>query len=126
MRSGKQRALAIGDDRSSFMPDVPPVAEAGLPEFHSIVRTAMFVPAATPRAIVKGLKEELVQIMSQPEFRKRLDGRAWRRSAAHRSTVRRLSCPRDHQVEPGRQARGDPAEMIRSGEARARRTTLGA
>jgi len=54
VRAGKLRALAIGDDkRSSLTPDLPTVAEAGLPGFQATVWTGFFAPSSTPRAIVR-------------------------------------------------------------------------
>ena len=78
IKTGRLRALAVGDDRrSSFMPDLPTVAESGLPDFHSVVWTGMFVPSATPRAIVNRLNEEVVRIMTSPDFKSKLEGQGF-------------------------------------------------
>ena len=68
VRGGKLRALAItGPRRLAYLPDVPTTAEAGLPEFQSIVWAGVFVPAGTPPGIVKTLHDEIVRIIHSPE-----------------------------------------------------------
>jgi len=69
-KAGKLRILGLGDNRrSSLMPDLPTIAEAGFPEFRAVAWTALLVPKATPRAIVRRVNEELVRLMSTPEFK---------------------------------------------------------
>jgi len=71
IESAKLRALAIGDDsRSSLMPDLPTVAEAGVPGFQANLWSGIFAPAATPKPVIERLNQALVRIMQDPAFRK--------------------------------------------------------
>lgn len=73
IKSGRLRALAIGDSkRSKFLPDVPTVAEAGVPGYQATIWTGMYAPVATPRAIVKRLNAEVAKIVHLPELSDRL------------------------------------------------------
>ncbi|MBI3375902.1 MAG: tripartite tricarboxylate transporter substrate binding protein [Betaproteobacteria bacterium] len=73
IKSGRLRALAIGDaKRSAFMPDLPTAAEAGVPGYEATIWTGLYLPVATPKAIVTRLNAEVVKIMHQPELRERL------------------------------------------------------
>ena len=73
IRAGRLRALAIGDaQRSAFMSDVPTAAEAGVPGFQATIWTGMYVPAATPRALVQRLNGEVVRIVRLPDLKERL------------------------------------------------------
>jgi tripartite-type tricarboxylate transporter receptor subunit TctC len=73
IKSGRLRALAvIAPQRLPALPDVPTVAEAGLPGFEVTTFYGMLAPAATPKAIVTRLNAELVRIMHSPELKDRL------------------------------------------------------
>jgi tripartite-type tricarboxylate transporter receptor subunit TctC len=73
VKSGKIRALAIGDaKRSAFMPELPTVAEAGVPGYQAAIWTGMLAPAKTPRAIIERLNAEVVRIVRSPELTERL------------------------------------------------------
>ena len=62
-KAGKLRALAVTTaKRSSIAPDVPTLAEAGLPGFEVGSWQGVFAPAGTPPAIVKRLNAEIVKI----------------------------------------------------------------
>ncbi len=72
--AGKLRAIAVTTpDRAPVMPDVPTVAESGLPGYEVGAWHGVLAPAATPRAIVERLNAELAAVMSLPDVRKRLD-----------------------------------------------------
>ncbi len=74
IRSGKLRALAVTTaKRSSALPDVPTLAEAGLKGFDIGTWFGLLAPAATPKDIVARLNAELVKVIQSPEFRKRMD-----------------------------------------------------
>ena len=75
IKAGKIRALAItGATRSSFLPDVPTVAEAGFANFEASNWYAYMAPGKTPRAIVEQLNRELVKVLNTPEVRNQLLG----------------------------------------------------
>jgi len=72
VESGKLRALAVGSaKRSPAAPNVPTVAEAGVPGFEYVTWYGLFVPAATPREIQGRLHAQTVKILSDPELAKR-------------------------------------------------------
>ena len=73
IRAGKLRALAVmGRERLDILPDVPSVAELGLPQLEAIAWNGIFVPAGTPAAVVQTLHRELVRAYSAPEVREQL------------------------------------------------------
>ena len=69
-RAGKLRALAVSSSqRVEIAPELPTVAESGVPGFESIVWYAVFAPAGTPRDITRQLNAEINRILRQPEAR---------------------------------------------------------
>jgi len=73
IKAGKLRALAVvAPQRSSALPDVPTVAEAGLPGYDVTTWYGLFAPAATPRPIITRLNQETVRILHSPEMGERL------------------------------------------------------
>ena len=69
----KLRALAVASgERSAAMPDLPSVAEAGVPGFRADVWFGIVAPAGTPADIVSKLNQELQRIMSLPEVKNTL------------------------------------------------------
>jgi tripartite-type tricarboxylate transporter receptor subunit TctC len=71
--AGLLRALGVTSlKRSSLLPDVPTVAEAGLPGFEVAQRSALLAPAGTPRAVIERLNKELNAVLTTDEVRKRL------------------------------------------------------
>jgi tripartite-type tricarboxylate transporter receptor subunit TctC len=74
-KAGKLRALAVTTaKRSSIAPDVPTLAEAGLPGFEVGSWQGVFAPARTPPAIIKRLNAEIVKILGMPDVREKLGG----------------------------------------------------
>jgi tripartite-type tricarboxylate transporter receptor subunit TctC len=75
VRSGKLRALAVtAAKRSALLPELPTVAEAGLPGFDVSAWFGLLVPAATPQAVVTRLNAETVRALRDPQLRERLEG----------------------------------------------------
>ncbi|MFY3386120.1 Bug family tripartite tricarboxylate transporter substrate binding protein [Paracidovorax sp. MALMAid1276] len=78
IQSGKLRAIAVTSaQRLASMPDVPTVAESGVPElkdFQVQSWQAIFVPAGTPAPIVTRLHDEIRKILAQPDMQTRLKG----------------------------------------------------
>jgi tripartite-type tricarboxylate transporter receptor subunit TctC len=73
VRSGKLRALGTaGAQRSAATPDVPTVAESGLPGFEVIAWWGMLAPAKTPRPLVDRLNREVRALLEVPEIRRAL------------------------------------------------------
>lgn len=73
VRAGKLRALGVTTaTRSEAAPDIPTIAEAGLPGFESPQWYGFFAPAGIPRDIIARLHKEAVAVLQQPENRKRL------------------------------------------------------
>src|SRR5437879_1248552 len=67
-RAGQVRALGTtGAKRSSVLPDVPTIAEAGVPGYEATIWLGLMAPAATPKPIVDKLNAEVVKIISRPE-----------------------------------------------------------
>ena len=74
VKSGKLRALAVsGAKRTPLLPDVPTVAEAGLPGFEAGVWWALMAPAGTPKAVVDKLNAETLKALADPTARERLE-----------------------------------------------------
>ena len=74
VRSGKLRALAVtATKRSPLLPELPTVAEAGLPGFDVSAWFGMLVPAATPKPVVDRLHGEIVKALRDPALRERLE-----------------------------------------------------
>lgn len=72
IKSGKLRALAVtSSKRSPYLPDVPTMAEAGVPEFEVTNWIGVLAPAQTPGEIVKKLNAGLVQVLAMPATRER-------------------------------------------------------
>jgi tripartite-type tricarboxylate transporter receptor subunit TctC len=72
-KSGKLRALAVTTaKRSPVAPDVPTLAESGLPGYEVGSWQGVFAPAGTPPDIVKRLNAEIVKIINSPDVQKKL------------------------------------------------------
>ena len=75
VKAGRLRALGVtGAQRSPAMPEVPTVAEAGVPGFEATNWYGLQVPAQTPAAIVAKLNTELNRILRLPDVSERLLG----------------------------------------------------
>src|SRR3954463_13493812 len=72
IKGGSVRPLAVTSaKRHPGFPDVPTMAEAGVPQMEVPVWTAFFVPAKTPPAIVARLQKEVARVVHTPEVRER-------------------------------------------------------
>jgi tripartite-type tricarboxylate transporter receptor subunit TctC len=73
VKSGRIRALATtGLKRSSVAPELPTVAESGLPGFEVLAWYGVFAPAGTPKPIVERLSAELAKILRRPDVQETL------------------------------------------------------
>jgi tripartite-type tricarboxylate transporter receptor subunit TctC len=76
VKAGKLRALAaLSDKRDSAVPEVPTVAEAGMPWFKVDTWYGILAPAATPREIINRLNAELGKVLNDPATKKMLSQR---------------------------------------------------
>lgn len=73
IKQGLLRGLAVtAEKRSSALPDVPTMAEAGIPGQEAYTLTGIIAPAGTPKEIVSLLHSEIVKLVGQPDVQKRL------------------------------------------------------
>ncbi|TMG97993.1 MAG: tripartite tricarboxylate transporter substrate binding protein [Betaproteobacteria bacterium] len=73
VQGGKLKLLAVSSaKRMSAIPDVPTIAESGVPDFESGSWQGVVVPAGTPREVVTRLNSEILRIVNAPEMRDRL------------------------------------------------------
>jgi tripartite-type tricarboxylate transporter receptor subunit TctC len=72
-RAGKLRALGVTSaKRSSLAPELPTVAEAGVPGYEAITWYGVLAPRATPHAVIGTLNREIAAVLGASEFRERL------------------------------------------------------
>jgi tripartite-type tricarboxylate transporter receptor subunit TctC len=72
IKGGQARALAVTSaQRHPNWPDLPTLAEAGVPGLEIGLWTAFFAPAGTPAPVVKRLQEEVARVVKLPEIRER-------------------------------------------------------
>src|SRR5438094_5699923 len=70
IRAGKLRGIAMtGARRSAFAPEIPTIAESGLPGFDVVIWNALFAPGATPAAVLAKLHGEIDRILALPEVK---------------------------------------------------------
>ena len=75
IRAGRLRPLGISSaTRSAVVPEIPTVAEAGLPGFESVQWYGLLAPAQTPKDIVIRLHAEMTRILQQPDIKQRFAG----------------------------------------------------
>ncbi len=73
LKSGKVRVLAVTSrERSSLVPGVPTVAEAGIPDFEMIGWFGLFAPAGTPADLVARISTDVRYVLALPEVRERV------------------------------------------------------
>jgi tripartite-type tricarboxylate transporter receptor subunit TctC len=72
IKSGKLRGLAVtGKKRSPLFPELPTIAESGVPGFEVVQWYGLFAPARTPKEIVEKLNREIVLVMKDPDTAKK-------------------------------------------------------
>src|SRR6185312_12525752 len=73
VKAGTLRALAITSaNRSSLLPDLPTIAESGVPGFDVALRYGLVAPAGTPPAIITRLNKELNAALASDDVKQRL------------------------------------------------------
>ena len=74
VRGGKLRAIAISTaKRSADLPDVPTIAEAGVPGYEATSWFGMFAPAATPKPVLDKISAALGKVLANAEVKKKID-----------------------------------------------------
>ena len=74
IKTGRTRALGVtSGKRFELLPDVPTIAEAGVPGYESVGRFAIFVPLKTPEAIIARLNQEIVRVLGRADAIARLN-----------------------------------------------------
>ncbi len=75
IKSGKLRVLAVTSaHRSAAMPDVPTVAESGLPHYVVVGWAGVFAPAGVPKALIERINGDINDVLAEPVTRQRLLG----------------------------------------------------
>ncbi len=74
IRAGKLRAVAVtGAQRMPQLPDVPTVAESGVPGFESTLAYGILAPRGTPEAVIEEIRAQIARIAATREWRERLE-----------------------------------------------------
>ncbi len=74
IRAGKLRPIAVANgQRSAAFPDVPTIAEAGVPGYEASAWYGLFAPAGTPPGVIAKLNAEIVGALNDPALRQRLE-----------------------------------------------------
>jgi len=69
IKTGKVRVIAVTSaKRSAVLPDVPTVAESGVPGYEAIAWQGLVAPAGTPKAVIVRLNAEFVKALKQPDI----------------------------------------------------------
>lgn len=75
IRAGRVRGLAVtAQKRAASLPDLPTMAEAGMPDYEVVLWTSLFAPAGTPADIVAKLQAEVARSVQSPDVRERMAG----------------------------------------------------
>jgi tripartite-type tricarboxylate transporter receptor subunit TctC len=78
VQAGRVRALATtGKTRSSVLPNVPTVAEAGVPGYEAVIWLGIMAPANTPKPVIDRLNAEVRKVIARPDLKD-----AWRKQGA--------------------------------------------
>jgi tripartite-type tricarboxylate transporter receptor subunit TctC len=73
VKAGKLKALGVGTrERLGSWPELPTIAESGMPGFEAYTWTALVAPAGTPKDVVARLSAEMTRVLASPEFREKM------------------------------------------------------
>jgi tripartite-type tricarboxylate transporter receptor subunit TctC len=76
IKAGKMRGLAVASaKRSPSLPDLPTLAESGLPDVRADAWIGFIVPAKTPASVISKLHDQIVQVLAEPAVKERLTSR---------------------------------------------------
>ena len=86
--AGRLRALGVtGAKRSAVLPDLPTIAEAGVPNFEATGWFHIAAPAGTPQAVLESLNSAVAKIIAMPDVRESLIKKGGSRSEEHTSEL---------------------------------------
>ncbi len=89
VRGGKVKAFGTtGEKRSAVLPNVPTIAEAGVPGYDAVIWLGIMAPKNTPREIVNRLNAEISKITSRPDVRD-----TWAKQGALAMTMTMMNLP---------------------------------
>lgn len=78
LQAGKLRPLAVtGPQRSRYLPQVPTLAEAGLPELTTSIWFGVFAPAGAPRPVLDAIEAAVVKVQADPDYRTQLEAQGF-------------------------------------------------
>jgi tripartite-type tricarboxylate transporter receptor subunit TctC len=73
IQGGKLRALGVASlKRAAQLPDVPTIAESGLPGFEAVSWYALLAPAGTPKEVVAKIQADVARVLQMPDIREKL------------------------------------------------------
>ena len=114
VKSGRLNALAVTNPkRSPIVPDIPTVAESGLPGFEALQWFGILAPAGTPKEIVARLNGEIVKILRLPEVRERMSSLGAEIVGGYLRAVRELSEGRHREVGENREGIGREDRLVK-------------
>jgi tripartite-type tricarboxylate transporter receptor subunit TctC len=71
-RAGQLKILGVGSPhRLAVFPEVPTIAESGLPGYEAVSWFGLFAPASTPREVVNRINRDVQRVLADPEFREK-------------------------------------------------------
>jgi NAD(P)-dependent dehydrogenase (short-subunit alcohol dehydrogenase family) len=113
VKEGKLRALGVTSaQRSPAAPDIPTIAEQGLPGFEAVSWFAMFAPAGTPKPILDKLQVEVKKILQSPEVGRKLAEIGSRGRRLDARGARGVPARRDREVGQGGEGLGREGRMM--------------
>ena len=114
VKSGKLRALGISTStRSPAFPDLPTMAEAGVPGYESSLWYGLLAPANTPKAVVGRLHESLAQILKTPDLVERFQALGAEATGSTPAVFAKLNQRRSRKVGQSHQSCGHPRRIDR-------------
>jgi len=91
VKSGKLRGLAVSTvARSSFLPELPTIAESGYPGFEVAGWTGMLAPARTPGPVLDKLEKEMIAVLKKPEIKEHFNALAFTPAGESRDEFKRF------------------------------------
>ena len=104
IETGAMRGLAVTSlKRMENAPEIPTIAESGLPNFEADSWNGLVAPAGVPKTIVKRMEDAVATALAKPEIKKRLNEAGFTPVAAPLGGLRQSGRARSREVEPRRQ-----------------------